>query len=166
MTMHYAKTSAEVAEAEFLKYKNVTARGIESQLSPRDSYELMQLEQRADRILPNGYCLLSPIQTCGKGNACLTCDMFVTDGTHKPALEAQLAETVSLVGVRLPLLVARHGAEAATTNVWFQDRAREIGALERIVTAVSDEPNGGPSRTGITNGAVRGAGTLNGSSRE
>jgi len=42
----------------------------------------MHLFDRADRFLPNGYCLLPPLQSCDKGNACLTCGVFVTDTTR------------------------------------------------------------------------------------
>ena len=49
---------------------------------PSDLFDLLQLDQRADRILPNGWCMLPPKQTCSRGNACLTCDKFATDATH------------------------------------------------------------------------------------
>lgn len=44
-----------------------------------DLYELMALDTRTDRVLPNGWCTLPPAKSCDKGNACLTCDLFVTD---------------------------------------------------------------------------------------
>lgn len=39
----------------------------------------MALDTRTDRVLPNGWCTLPPARSCDKGNACLTCDLFVTD---------------------------------------------------------------------------------------
>ena len=48
---------------------------------------------RTDRILPNGWCLLPPRQSCHKGNACLTCDKFATDATFLPELRTQQART-------------------------------------------------------------------------
>ena len=35
--------------------------------SPRDLYDMLQLDQRTDRILPNGWCLLPPRQACDRG---------------------------------------------------------------------------------------------------
>ena len=40
--------------------------------SPRDDHDSLHLFDRADRFLPNGWCLLPPLQTCDKGNALLT----------------------------------------------------------------------------------------------
>ena len=48
---------------------------------------MLELDRRTDRILPNGWCLLPPRQSCGKGNACLTCDKFATDATFLPELQ-------------------------------------------------------------------------------
>ncbi|MGZ6669663.1 MAG: tyrosine-type recombinase/integrase, partial [Solirubrobacteraceae bacterium] len=74
MTMRYARTLAETHEREFLRYRKVTADGRQLDLDPRDLYDMLELDKRADRILPNGYCLLPPRQSCDRGNACLTCD--------------------------------------------------------------------------------------------
>ncbi|WP_436739826.1 tyrosine-type recombinase/integrase [Streptomyces sp. BBFR102] len=62
MTMHYAKTLAVTAEREFLRYKKVTADGRTAEVNPSDLYDLLHLDQRADRVLPNGWCML-PQQT-------------------------------------------------------------------------------------------------------
>jgi hypothetical protein len=35
----------------------------------QDDHDSLHLFQRADRILPHGWCLLPPLQTCSKGNA-------------------------------------------------------------------------------------------------
>ena len=79
MTMHYAKTLQATPEREFLRFRKITADGRELELDPRDLYELLELDKRADRVLPNGLCLLPPRQSCDRGNACLTCDKFATD---------------------------------------------------------------------------------------
>jgi hypothetical protein len=72
MTMHYAQTLAETHEAGFLRYRKITADARDLQASPRDLYDMLQLDQRTDRILPNGWCLLPPRQTCDRGNACFS----------------------------------------------------------------------------------------------
>ena len=81
MTMEYAETLAETHEAEFLRYKKITSDGRDLQVDPRDLYDMLELDKRTDRILPNGWCLLPPRQACTKGNACLTCEKFTTDAS-------------------------------------------------------------------------------------
>ncbi|MET8389928.1 tyrosine-type recombinase/integrase [Streptosporangium canum] len=107
MTMHYAKTRSEAAEREFLRYKKVTADGRVAINDPSDLFDLMHLAQRADRVLP--WRLLPPRQVCAKGNACLTCDKFVTDASHRGELERQLEGTENLIGRRQTQFTARHG---------------------------------------------------------
>jgi integrase len=79
MTMEYAETLAETHEREFLRYRKITADGRDLKLDPRDLYDMLELDKRTDRILPNGWCLLPPRQVCNKGNACLSCEKFTTD---------------------------------------------------------------------------------------
>lgn len=78
-------------EREFLRYKKITADGRQLDVDPRDLYDLLELNERADRVLPNGLCLLAPRQTCERGNACLTCDKFATDATYLAGHTQQLA---------------------------------------------------------------------------
>jgi hypothetical protein len=47
----------------------LTADGRDLQVDPRDLYDMLELDKRTDRILPNGWCLLPPRQACDKGNA-------------------------------------------------------------------------------------------------
>jgi hypothetical protein len=82
MTARYAATLAATAEAEFLKHKKIGAHGADIPISPNDIYEMTQLAKRTDRVLPNGVCLLPPLKSCDKGNACLSCGHFATDATH------------------------------------------------------------------------------------
>jgi hypothetical protein len=72
MTMAYAQTLATTHEREFLRYRKITADAREIEASARDLYDMLELDKRTDRILPNGWCLLPPRQACSKGNACLT----------------------------------------------------------------------------------------------
>lgn len=149
MTAYYAKTLERTAEREFLRYQKVTADGKLLEVDPRDLYDMLELDRRADRILPNGVCLLPPRQVCTKGNACLTCTEFVTDGGFRPELEDQLARTEALIEQRQSAFEARHGQRMEDGNVWLAGRLKEVVALRQIVTTIDHVA---PSS------AVRGAG--------
>ena len=155
MTMHYAQTLAETHEAEFLRYRKLTADGRDLQIGARDLYDMLQLDQRTDRVLPNGWCLLPPRQSCDRGNACLTCDKFATDATFLPELRAQKDRTVALIDTRQATFTARAGAPMTPGNVWLEGRQREAAALDAIITTLDARPetaaHGQP-------GAIRGAG--------
>jgi hypothetical protein len=155
MTMHYAQTLAETHEAEFLRYRKLTADGRELQIGARDLYDMLQLDQRTDRVLPNGWCLLPPRQSCDRGNACLTCDKFATDATFLPELRAQKDRTLALIETRQAAFTARTGAPMTPGNVWLEGRQREAAALGAIITTLDAMPetaaHGQPS-------AIRGAG--------
>ena len=155
MTMHYAQTLAETHEAEFLRYRKLAADGRELEIGARDLYDMLQLDQRTDRILPNGWCLLPPRQSCDRGNACLTCDKFATDATFLPELRAQKDRTLALVDSRQAAFTARTGAPMTPGNVWLHGRQREAAALDAIITTLDAMPEtaGHGQR-----GAVRGAG--------
>ncbi len=133
MTMIYAKTLASAHEAEFLRYRKLTADARELDTDPRDLYDMLQLDKRTDRVLPNGWCLLPPRQHCSKGNACLTCDKFATDATFLPELTTQQARTEQLTGERRQAFTARTGQEMSEDNVWLAGRRQEQDALGRII---------------------------------
>ena len=155
MTMHYAQTLAETHEAEFLRYRKLTADGRDLQIGARDLYDMLQLDQRTNRVLPNGWCLLPPRQSCDRGNACLTCDKFATDATFLPELRAQKDRTLVLIDARQDAFTARTGAPMTPGNVWLEGRQREAAALDAIITTLDARPetaaHGQP-------GTVRGAG--------
>ncbi|KOV32817.1 hypothetical protein ADK58_05905 [Streptomyces sp. XY152] len=155
MTMHYAKTLAMTAEREFLRYKKVTADGRTAEVDPSDLYDLLHLDQRADRVLPNGWCMLPPRQVCSKGNACLTCDKFVTDASHRDELQHQLAQTEALIDRRQAQFTARHGEPMSEDNIWLAGRLAETSALTKVLVALDQVSvhEDGHLR------AVRGAGT-------
>jgi hypothetical protein len=148
MTLHYAVTRSQTMEEEFLKYKKVTRDGRTAAIDGTDLYELIQLDKRADRVLPNGWCTLPPKQLCDKGNACLTCPKFVTDASHAPELRRQLEATERLVVTRQAAFTAKYGAPMGEDNIWFQGRRDEMDSLNRILLSITD----------ITARAVRGAG--------
>src|SRR5207253_7990959 len=93
MTITCAQTLQSTAEREFLRYRKITADARDLEIDPRDLYDLLELDSRTDRILPNDWCLLPPCQSCVKGNACLTCDKFATDATCLRELPTPMART-------------------------------------------------------------------------
>src|SRR5216683_790987 len=105
MTMIYAKTLASTHEAEFLRYRKLTADARELGTDPRDLYDMLQLDKRTDRILPNGWCLLPP----------------------------RLSRTQQLIGERREAFRARTGQELGNDNVWLAGRRQEQDALGQII---------------------------------
>lgn len=133
MTMRYAATLAATAEAEFLKHKKIGAHGTDIGLSPADILDMTQLSVRTDRVLPNGVCLLPPLKTCDKGNACLSCGHFATDATHFDELTDQHAKTTALIEMRRAQYLRRTGRELTDDNVWVTQRLRELHSLQAIL---------------------------------
>ncbi len=153
MTMTYAQTLQSTAEREFLRYRKITADARDLEIDPRDLYDMLELDRRTDRILPNGWCLLPPRQSCIKGNACLTCDKFATDPTFLPELQAQMARTGQLMDQRGAAFQARTGQQMSEDNIWLAGRREEHDALGRIIVKLE--------QTRLADGtvrAVRGAG--------
>jgi integrase-like protein len=139
MSMHYIAHRQEHAEQAFLATVKLKADGTQVQFS-RDDHDSLHLLDRADRFLPHGWCLLPPLQTCDKGNACLTCSMFVTDATHQSTLQRQLADTEQLIARSTAAFQLRHGRPMPDDNVWLAQRRAEQAALTRLLTAIGDTP--------------------------
>ena len=154
MTMHYAQTLADTHEAEFLRYRKLTADARDLGIDPTRPLRHAAAGQRTDRILPNGWCLLPPRQVCGKGNACLTCDKFATDATFLPELNDQLQRTGLLIETRQATFTARTGTPMSEDNVWLAGRRTEQNALHAIIIELEKNPG-----TAAEPKAVRGAGT-------
>jgi hypothetical protein len=104
-------------------------------------FEALALDQRTDRILPNGYCTLPPRQACDKGNACLSCRKFVTDATFTEALQRQRAETEGLVQRRQGAHTARFGEPMTEDNIWLRGRTEELAALDAILVSIAGVRN-------------------------
>lgn len=136
MTMIYAQTLQSTAEREFLRYRKITAEARDLQIDPQDLYDMLELDRRTDRILPNGWCLLPPRQSCVKGNACLTCDKFATDPTFLPELHTQKARTTQLIDERRTAFHARTGQQLSEDNIWLTGRRQEHDALGRIIVTL------------------------------
>ena len=153
MTMTYAQTLQSTAEAELLRYRKITASAENLDIDPRDLYDMLELDRRSDRILPNGWCLLPPRQTCTKGNACLTCDKFATDASFLPELQAQQERTAELIDQRRTAFLARTGEQMGEENIWLAGHRQEHDALGRVIVTLE--------QTRLADGtvqAVRGAG--------
>lgn len=150
MTMHYARTLAKTAEAEFVKASASGAFGNPLEMDRTDLYQIVQMEGRTDRVLPNGLCLLPPTQVCNKGNACLTCSAFATDSSHLSELEGQRRQTLELIDSRQAAMEAKHGQSIPENNVWLQARRREVESLDLIIAALT-------GRQGPVKGAGRAA---------
>ncbi len=150
MAMRYAATLASTAEREFLAMVKISRDGREIGMDRRDMLDLMQLDRRTDRVLPNGYCLLPPVRSCDKGNACHGCDHFATDKTYLPEIRRQLAETERLIERRKAQHLARYGEPMSGNNVWLEQRLAELRSMRLEIAALE-------AQHGDT-GAVRGAG--------
>jgi len=150
MAMRYAATLASTAEREFLAMVKIGRDGREIGMDRRDMLDLVQLDRRTDRVLPNGYCLLPPVRSCDKGNACHGCDHFATDKTYLPEIRRQLTETEQLIERRKAQHLARYGEPMGERNVWLEQRLAELRSMRLEIAALEAEPG--------DTGAVRGAG--------
>ena len=102
---------------------------------------MTQLAQHTDRVLPNGVCLLPPLKSCDKGNACLYCGHFATDATHAGELRDQHAKTNALISLRRDQYRQRTGRELTDDNVWIRERLRELNSLQAILERLAaDDP--------------------------
>lgn len=139
MSMHYVAQREEHAEQAFLATVKLRADGSRVQFS-REDHDGLHLLDRADRFLPNGWCLLPPLQSCDKGNACLSCSVFVTDATHEPTLRRQQAETEALITRTTNAFREKHGRAMPEDNVWLAQRRAEQAALTRLLDTMADHP--------------------------
>lgn len=114
---------------------------------------MTQLAQRTDRVLPNGVCLLPPLKSCDKGNACLSCGHFATDATHLAELTDQRSKTLSLIEVRRQQFRERTGRDLTDDNVWVGQRRHEIASLNAIIERLNNDPAAGGDNS------IGGAGT-------
>lgn len=139
MTTRYAKTLEATAEREFLRTQKLRRDGNPLGIEPADLYALLHLDKRTDRVLPTGYCLLPPVKTCGKGNACYSCDEYATDVTYLDEHQDQLARTRELITTRQRLFHDRTGTEMSPDNVWLRERLIEIASLEAIIKTLTSQ---------------------------
>lgn len=139
MSMHYVAQREEHAEQAFLATAKLKADGSRVQFS-REDHDTLHLFDRTDRFLPNGWCLLPPLQNCDRGNACLTCSVFVTDQSHHSALARQLKETEELITSSTNAFHQRYGHAMPEDNVWLAQRRGEQASLTRLLATMADHP--------------------------
>ena len=120
--------------------RRANAHGTKPCGNSTEDHDALHLLDRADRFLPNGYCLLPPLQKCEKGNACLTCSVFVTDDSHLAVLQRQLEETAELIERTTARFLERHGRPMPEGNVWLVEREAERDALARLLAAMQASP--------------------------
>ena len=144
MTMYYAQTLDATAKAEFLRYQKLTGTGKPAGMTGEDLYELMALETRTDRVLPNGWCSLPPTKTCEKGNACLTCDLFVTDRRFRDVHQSEWVNLGHLIERRQQEHRERTGQDMTAEHVWLKQRHREQAALKNILAAIDAQDESAP----------------------
>jgi hypothetical protein len=79
-------------------------------------------------------------QVCDKGNACLTCGVFVTDDSHDATLQRQLEETRALIARTTSQFKARYNRAMPAENVWLAQRTAEYESLTRLLEAMRRAP--------------------------
>jgi hypothetical protein len=95
---------------------------------------------------------------CEKGNACLTCDLFVTDRSHLDALRRQQDATASLIDQRRAEFASRFGEPMGDDHVWLEPRLREARAFlgfmetDRMLSRVDAGQEGGVARRAVHDG--------------
>ncbi len=151
MTLHYAHIAASTEEQAFVRFQKVTSDGRPLDIDPRDLYDMMQLMADADRMLPNGVCLLPPKMACDRGNACLTCPKFATDRAYYDAHTNHLHAIDELIEQRQAEFLARHGAPMSEDNVWLAGRRQERAALQAVLASLE-------AQSADDERAIRGAG--------
>ncbi len=134
--MRYAATLASTAEREFLAMVKIGRDGRPAGMDRRDMLDLLQLDRRTGRVLPNGYCLLPPARSCDKGNACHGCDHFATDSSYLPEIRRQLAETEQLIEHRKAQHLARYSEPMSDSNIWLEQRLAEVRSMRLEIAAL------------------------------
>lgn len=153
MTMHYVAQREEHAEQAFLATRKFKADGGEVKFS-QDDHDVIHLFNRSDRILTNGYCGLPPLQTCDKGNACLSCGVFITDETYRDDHEEQLAKTVELIKVKKEQFQKRTGRDMPDDNIWLVGRTQERDRLTNLLKKIDENPGRAVQGPGCTTAFV------------
>ena len=114
------------------------AGGRTLEIEASDVFDLLHLEQRADRVLPNGWCMLPPRQACDRGNVCLSCSMFTTDESHRPEQEQQLGDTERLIRRRQEAFETKNGCPMPEDNMWLEARRSEQTSLRQVLIALDE----------------------------
>lgn len=77
--------------------------------------------------------------TYTKGNACLTCSVFVTDTTHEPALRRQLHKTTEIISRATTEFEQQHDGSVPREDVRLTHRRVEhTGILDTLAATPAD----------------------------
>ena len=148
MTLHYAVTRSQTMEEEFLKYKKVTRDGRTAEIDGTDLYDLIQLDKRADRVLPMAGARFHRSSCATRGTpASPVPSSSLTSPTAPNCAANSKTRSAWWQAARRPS-APESGAPMGEDNVWLQGRQEEIGSLNRILLSITD----------ITDRAVRGPG--------
>ncbi|OLB91038.1 MAG: hypothetical protein AUI15_23430 [Actinobacteria bacterium 13_2_20CM_2_66_6] len=140
MSMHYFHATEQELLKHLARLTLVGATGASLGITALDVFDVGQISGRTARILPNGVCMLPPARSCDRGNACLTCTKFGTNSLWLDDLRRQRTETATLIETRKTMFRERTGLPMPATNVWLQERAKELAALDAIIARLDNEP--------------------------
>ena len=135
MTMIYAQTLQSTAEAEFLRYRKITADARDLEID-QDLYDMLELEpaQRPDPAPTVGACF-RPGQVCRQGTHCPERPNSQPDATFLPDLKDQDGPHRSSSSTNDALRFHQPAPDSGMSkdNVWSAGRRQEHDALGRII---------------------------------
>lgn len=152
MTAHYARLHDTTVRRHWEAARKVDITG-QTVLVDLDGplAEAAWAKQRLGRVtqaLPNGFCGLPVQKSCPHANACLTCPMFVTTGEFLPQHRSHRQQVLQIITAA----GARGQARLVETN------QQVLGSLDRIITALDDDPQAGAEGSAPTDQQVADAG--------
>ncbi|TKJ18080.1 site-specific integrase [Blastococcus sp. CCUG 61487] len=137
MTAHYARLHDSTVRRHWEAARKVDITGQTVLVDPDGPLaEAAWAKQRLGRVtqaLPNGFCGLPVQKSCPHANACLTCPMFVTTTEFLPQHRSHRQQVLQI----LTAAEARGQAGLVETN------QQVLGSLDRIITALDDDPQAG-----------------------
>lgn len=152
MTAHYARLHDTTVRRHWEAARKVDVTGRTVVVDPDGPLaEAAWAKQRLGRVtqaLPNGFCGLPVQKSCPHANACLTCPMFVTTAEFLPQHRSHRQQVVQIITAA----EARGQARLVETN------QQVLGSLDRIITALTDDPQADAQGLPPTDQAVADAG--------
>ena len=116
--MHYAQTLSETAEREFLRFTKITADGRQLDSIPSDLYDALHLDQRADRILPNGWCMLRPSSGVREATPAWDAESSSRTADIGSSTPTRSKQTVQLIDARQATFRHRYGTDPCPTTTY------------------------------------------------
>ena len=135
MTAHYARLHDTTVRRHWEAARKVDITGHSVVVDPDGplAEAAKQRLGRATQALPNGFCGLPVQRTCPHANACLTCPMFLTTGEFLTEHRSHRRQTLRLITA----------AEANGHTRLVEMNRQVLGNLDRIITALADDPDEG-----------------------